>query len=202
MLVFANKQDLPNALSVTELTEKLGLNTLRRKVLLNLMNTNGRFKRELLIAYLQTVYSNFLNHELSEVKKLTHFISGMSKQPAPPRAPVYTRVSTGYLPSWRNSVTTWKETTTKHLYNPSLISVSNRVLCLISPVPIKKTFHLYKKRTYYLVQQKNYKPIRKRSFLYSFVFSLFFSNLLFPTFQPLVFSERVQFTTKNRTGQV
>ena len=32
LLVFANKQDLPNALSVTELTEKLGLNTLRRKV--------------------------------------------------------------------------------------------------------------------------------------------------------------------------
>merc|ERR1711868_218548 len=31
VLVFANKQDLPNALSVTELTEKLGLNTLRRK---------------------------------------------------------------------------------------------------------------------------------------------------------------------------
>ena len=31
-MVFANKQDLPNALSVTELTEKLGLNTLRRKV--------------------------------------------------------------------------------------------------------------------------------------------------------------------------
>jgi hypothetical protein len=30
--VFANKQDLPNALSVTELTEKLGLNQLRRKV--------------------------------------------------------------------------------------------------------------------------------------------------------------------------
>ena len=33
VLVFANKQDLPNALSVTELTEKLGLNTLRRKVI-------------------------------------------------------------------------------------------------------------------------------------------------------------------------
>jgi len=31
VLVFANKQDLPNALSVTELTEKLGLNQLRRK---------------------------------------------------------------------------------------------------------------------------------------------------------------------------
>ncbi|XP_041794051.1 ADP-ribosylation factor 4-like [Chaetodon auriga] len=31
LLVFANKQDLPNALSVSELTERLGLNTLRNK---------------------------------------------------------------------------------------------------------------------------------------------------------------------------
>ena len=31
VLVFANKQDLPNALSVTDLTSKLGLNQLRRK---------------------------------------------------------------------------------------------------------------------------------------------------------------------------
>ena len=29
MLVFANKQDLPNAMSAAELTEKLGLNQLR-----------------------------------------------------------------------------------------------------------------------------------------------------------------------------
>lgn len=28
LLVFANKQDLPNALSVSDVTEKLGLNTL------------------------------------------------------------------------------------------------------------------------------------------------------------------------------
>lgn len=31
LLVFANKQDLPNALSVSELTEKLGLQALRNK---------------------------------------------------------------------------------------------------------------------------------------------------------------------------
>ncbi|KAM6926580.1 ADP-ribosylation factor 4 [Lycodopsis pacificus] len=31
VLVFANKQDLPNALSVSELTDKLGLQTLRHK---------------------------------------------------------------------------------------------------------------------------------------------------------------------------
>merc|ERR1712184_173643 len=31
VLVFANKQDLPNALSVTDITSKLGLNNLRRK---------------------------------------------------------------------------------------------------------------------------------------------------------------------------
>jgi len=31
LLVFANKQDLPNAMSVAELTDKLGLHTLKRK---------------------------------------------------------------------------------------------------------------------------------------------------------------------------
>jgi len=31
LLVFANKQDLPNAMSVNEVTEKLGLNTLRNR---------------------------------------------------------------------------------------------------------------------------------------------------------------------------
>ena len=32
LLVFANKQDLPNAMSPGEITEKLGLSSLRRKV--------------------------------------------------------------------------------------------------------------------------------------------------------------------------
>lgn len=36
LLVFANKQDLPNALSVSELTERLGLNTLRNKTVSDL----------------------------------------------------------------------------------------------------------------------------------------------------------------------
>jgi len=31
LLVFANKQDLPNAMSVAELTDKLGLHSLKRK---------------------------------------------------------------------------------------------------------------------------------------------------------------------------
>ena len=31
LLVFANKQDLPNAMSASELTEKLGLQTLRNR---------------------------------------------------------------------------------------------------------------------------------------------------------------------------
>lgn len=35
LLVFANKQDLPNALSVTELTDKLGLHALRNKTVSN-----------------------------------------------------------------------------------------------------------------------------------------------------------------------
>lgn len=36
LLVFANKQDLPNALSVSELTDKLGLHALRNKTVSNL----------------------------------------------------------------------------------------------------------------------------------------------------------------------
>lgn len=36
LLVFANKQDLPNALSVSELTDKLGLHALRSKTVSNL----------------------------------------------------------------------------------------------------------------------------------------------------------------------
>ena len=31
LLVFANKQDLPNAMSINEITEKLGLNQLRNR---------------------------------------------------------------------------------------------------------------------------------------------------------------------------
>lgn len=31
LLVFANKQDLPNAMSVSDIQERLGLNTLRSK---------------------------------------------------------------------------------------------------------------------------------------------------------------------------
>lgn len=31
MLVFANKQDLPNAMAISELTDKLGLQTLRSR---------------------------------------------------------------------------------------------------------------------------------------------------------------------------
>lgn len=37
LLVFANKQDLPNALSVSELTDKLGLNNLRNKSVSNIV---------------------------------------------------------------------------------------------------------------------------------------------------------------------
>lgn len=36
LLVFANKQDLPNALSVSELTDKLGLHALRSRTVSNL----------------------------------------------------------------------------------------------------------------------------------------------------------------------
>jgi len=36
LLVFANKQDLPNAFSVSELTDKLGLQSIRNKTVSNL----------------------------------------------------------------------------------------------------------------------------------------------------------------------
>lgn len=41
LLVFANKQDLPNALSVGEITEKLGLNQYRNKAVSILPGSHG-----------------------------------------------------------------------------------------------------------------------------------------------------------------
>lgn len=41
LLVFANKQDLPNAMGVSELTDKLGLHSLRsRTVRINTLNSD------------------------------------------------------------------------------------------------------------------------------------------------------------------
>ena len=37
LLVFANKQDLPNAMSAAEITDKLGLNQLRSRVVSTLI---------------------------------------------------------------------------------------------------------------------------------------------------------------------
>jgi len=46
LLVFANKQDLPNALSVSELTERLGLQALRNKTVSDLnRNTSSALFR-------------------------------------------------------------------------------------------------------------------------------------------------------------
>ncbi|XP_037745418.1 ADP-ribosylation factor 5 isoform X1 [Chelonia mydas] len=41
LLVFANKQDMPNAMAVSELTDKLGLQTLRSRTNLNLEDSSG-----------------------------------------------------------------------------------------------------------------------------------------------------------------
>ena len=76
MLVFANKQDLPNALSVTELTEKLGLNQLRRKV------SRGH------------PFYSFVNNV---------YFSGMYKPRARLKEPDYTKGSTGSVLSYLNN---------------------------------------------------------------------------------------------------
>lgn len=46
LLVFANKQDLPNALSVSELTDKLGLHALRSKTVSNLSRKQSLHQKE------------------------------------------------------------------------------------------------------------------------------------------------------------
>ena len=81
LLVFANKQDLPNAMTASELTDKLGLQNLR----------NRRVK---CLKFLQF----FL-----ERKKLTCFFpSGTFRQPAQCRATDFTRALTGSLVSSAN----------------------------------------------------------------------------------------------------
>lgn len=46
LLVFANKQDLPNALSVSELTDKLGLHALRSKTVSHLSRKQSLHQKE------------------------------------------------------------------------------------------------------------------------------------------------------------
>uniref|UniRef100_A0A8C5H616 ADP-ribosylation factor 4-like n=1 Tax=Gouania willdenowi TaxID=441366 RepID=A0A8C5H616_GOUWI len=85
LLVFANKQDLPNALAVGELTDKLGLNTLRNKK---------------------------VNHCRDELNHMLRFLicdafsfpscSGTSSRPAPHRALASTKDWTGFPKSFPN----------------------------------------------------------------------------------------------------
>ena len=54
--MLANKQDLPNALSVSELTDKLGLHALRNKTVSNLNKPAVRFKSKDSVNMLRAVF--------------------------------------------------------------------------------------------------------------------------------------------------
>ena len=90
MLVFANKQDLPNAMTASELTDKLGLQNLRNR------RVNWNFR------------SLFI---------LIHFFpSGTFRPPALCRATVFTRASTGSRTSSANP--RWEFSGTKSIIFP------------------------------------------------------------------------------------
>lgn len=72
LLVFANKQDLPNAMTAAELTDRLGLHNLRSR---------------------QVCCYFFICHILSN----THYFSGIFKLPAQLKAMVYMKVLIGCL---------------------------------------------------------------------------------------------------------
>lgn len=86
--MFANKQDLPNALSVSELTDKLGLHALRNKTVSNL-NKNVFPTPAVNLIYRHRAAFCFL----SDIISCPH--SGTLSQPAPPRALGCMRVLTG-----------------------------------------------------------------------------------------------------------
>lgn len=95
LLVFANKQDLPNALSVSELTDKLGLHALRNKTVSNLKNDFPRLAvkstglRSCSVSY--HIYVIFCPH------------SGTLSQPVQPRALDCMKDLTGYPKNFRRT---------------------------------------------------------------------------------------------------
>lgn len=88
LLVFANKQDLPNALTVSELTDRLGLHALRNRTVSNFEQkhclSNVRFKTVILLEMLDCLLISICLH------------SGTLSQPAPPRALGCMKDWTGY----------------------------------------------------------------------------------------------------------
>lgn len=93
LLVFANKQDLPNALSVSELTDKLGLHALRSKTVSNLSRKqylHQKEKKNPRKTKNKHVWRSFYNLTLS------HPHSGTLSLPALPRALGYMKDLTGY----------------------------------------------------------------------------------------------------------
>ena len=98
LLVFANKQDLPNALSVSEITDKLGLQNLRNRTVSNLsrntfLKPTIRFKPGSM-------------HTAAFISNLLHLIwlhSGTSRQPVPLTALDCMKDWTGYPRSYQRS---------------------------------------------------------------------------------------------------
>uniref|UniRef100_A0AAY4DKC1 ADP-ribosylation factor n=1 Tax=Denticeps clupeoides TaxID=299321 RepID=A0AAY4DKC1_9TELE len=94
LLVFANKQDLPNAMAVSELTDKLGLQSLRsRRVSAERTSFYYRVPRE----------RPFITVSRENVSVVPSVCSGTSRPPAPRRAPGSTRGWTGSPTSCRRT---------------------------------------------------------------------------------------------------
>ncbi|TMS01108.1 ADP-ribosylation factor 4 [Larimichthys crocea] len=90
ILVFANKQDLPNAMGVSELTDKLGLHNLRSRTVSAFILT-GNF------------LFGFRSHSNSSNQTPVSLLSGMFRLPVPLRVLVCTRVLIGCPVSCRNA---------------------------------------------------------------------------------------------------
>jgi len=67
LLVFANKQDLPNAMTSSEITDKLGLSTLRNKTV-----SNWPFSKQLIFILGWPLSVSFTNKSDWKVLKLMH----------------------------------------------------------------------------------------------------------------------------------
>ena len=89
LLVFANKQDLPNAMTASELTDKLGLQSLRNRKVRHIIS--GSY----FIQYRNTPVYSVPAQTLNFVITLIYF-SGTSKRPVQSRVTGSTKVWTGF----------------------------------------------------------------------------------------------------------
>ncbi|XP_028426079.1 ADP-ribosylation factor 5 isoform X1 [Perca flavescens] len=105
LLVFANKQDLPNAMGVSELTDKLGLHSLRSRTW-----------------HVQATCLSLTCLSLTCLSLSCLSLSGMCRLPVPRRAPVCTRVLIGCPTSCR-SANASQETGSSRLMMSSLMAL-------------------------------------------------------------------------------